>query len=119
MRMGWVFKIGLVLGLLWSQSAPAVVVGQTALATTQVVTSGTPVVAAPSGTVFTGCWIMNDPAATTNLVVDTINTANKTTPSSTASILAPGQTYYCPGGLLVAITVDSLDNNHKFYGARW
>lgn len=97
----------------------AAVVGTKALDTAQVTTSGTPVVAAATGTVFSGCWIQNDPASTSNLIVDSIGVASKTTPTSTAVILAPGQTFYCPGGLIYTITVDSFDNNHKFYGQKW
>lgn len=97
----------------------AAVVGTKVLDTAQVTTSGTPVVAAAAGTVFSGCWIQNDPSSTTNLIVDSVGTANKTTPTSTSAILTPGQTFYCPGGITTAITVDALDNAHKFYGQKW
>lgn len=108
-----------VIFFLVSGNVGAQTIGQASLDTTQVVTAGTPVTAAAAGTVFKGCWIQNDPSRTTNIVVDTINVANFLSPSSTAATLLPGQVYNCPGGLATAVTVDSGDNNHKFFGVKY
>lgn len=120
MKKKWILS-GLISALVFTTFpvARAQLVGQQALDTSQVVTSGTPVVAAKGGTVFRGCWIMNDPNSSTNIIVDDINVANHTTPAPTAVILQPGQTYVCPGGQMNDITIDSFDNAHKFYGRKW
>jgi hypothetical protein len=98
-------------------SAP--VTSPSALETTKVTTSGTPVIAVTGGTAFNGCYIQNDPAATTNLVVDPVNIANHTTPASTAAFLRPGDTWNCPYNSVINITVDSYDSNHLFYGFKY
>lgn len=94
-------------------------VGEQPLDAATVGTPGSGTIVAAKGTVFRGCWIENDPAATGNLVVDGPSTASNSSPSSTAAILAPGQTYYCPGGSSYAITVDASDSGHKVYGRKW
>jgi hypothetical protein len=94
-------------------------VGERPLDAATVGIPGSGTIVAAVGTVFRGCWIENDPSSTNNLVVDGPNTANVTTPSSTAAILAPGQTYYCPGGSVYSITVDAADTGHKIYGRKW
>lgn len=98
----------------------AAVVGMTALDASSVTTAGTPVTAVAANTSYSGCYITNDPLSTTNIVVDALHVANHTTPSATASILTPNQTYICPGGMGgLTVTVDSSDNAHKFYGAKY
>ena len=99
--------------------AAPTVTSPTALATSQVVTAGTAVTAIAAGTVYNGCYITNDPASVTNIVVDPVATANFATPSSTAVILTPNQTWECPGASQTAVTVNSGDNAHKFYGAKY
>lgn len=110
----------IVLGVLAARGAEAAspITNTTPLNASQVVTSGTPVVAilAGPGIVFNGCWIQNDPNATTYIVVDSGHTASAANPSPTASFVFPGDKWTCPGALVNKVTVDAPDNGHKFYG---
>jgi len=115
---GKIFSSTLAFFFLFSQ-AEAANVNATALNATSVTTAGTAVTAILASSVFNGCYIQNDPSSGTNLVVDPVNTASHTSPSSTASFIPPGGTWYCPMGIVGQVTVDSYDNNHKFYGVKW
>jgi hypothetical protein len=99
--------------------ATAAVITPTALDAVQVTIAGMAVTAIVAGTVYNGCYIQNDPNATTSLVVDPVNTANYTTPASTASFVLPGGVYICPGSVSTAVTVNSSDSTHKFYGVKY
>lgn len=103
----------------FSIKAAPTVTSPSALDATQVVTGGTAVTAIVQGTVFNGCYIQNDPAATTNLVIDPVNVANSTTPSSTASIIGPGLSWNCPAATNGRVSVVTSDSTHKFYGVKF
>lgn len=105
--------------LLLSLVAASPVTGPVGLDATSVTTSGTAVVAVKKNTAFNGCYIQNDPAATTNLVIDPVNTANHTNPSSTASFIPPGISWSCPYNTQNDVSVDTYDNTHKFYGIKY
>ncbi len=97
-----------------------IVVYPTALRASQVVTSGTPVTALQAGDSYNGCYIQNDPNASTNLVIDPVNTASHSSPSGTASIIAPGFFWNCPAGVTGStVTVDAFDSGHNFYGTKF
>lgn len=95
------------------------VTGPTALDATSVTTAGTAVTAIKASSLYNGCWIQNDWNATTSIIIDAVGTANHTTPSSTASSVPPGGVWNCPGASVVAVTIDSSDNTHKFYGVKY
>ena len=105
---------GLVVG---NTGAKATTTGPVALDATQVTTAGTPVVAVVAGTAYNGCYIQN--TGSTNMVIDPVNVANYSTPSSTASILVPGGIWNCPYGTQKAVTVNSGDNAHSFSGIKY
>lgn len=92
-----------------------------ALDATSVVTGGTAVnaVLATADGYFNGCWIQNDPLATTLLIVDCVGVANSGVPRSTSSFLQPGQTWTSPGKIVHNISVVSSDSAHKFYGVKY
>lgn len=100
-----------------SSAATGSSITPTVLLQTQVATSGIPVTAIAAFTIQNGCWIQNDPSATTDLVVDIVNVANHTTPSPSAAFVHPGSTLVCPSGSsTLAVTIDAFDNGHKFFG---
>jgi hypothetical protein len=102
-----------------SARSTSIVTGPVALDATSVVTAGTPVTAVKPNTAFNGCYIQNDPSATTNLYIDPVNTANHSSPSSTVSIIIPGGSWNCPYNAQTTVTIDTSDNNHKFYGIKY
>ena len=99
--------------------SPAQNVGLQPLDASSVTTPGSGTVVAAVGTVYKSCWVQNDPSSSYNLIVDAINVANYSTPASTATILAPGQKYVCPGGMTYTLTVDAQDAGHKIYGDKY
>lgn len=115
-------KVALLSALLFSPVAYAVqptVSSPTALDAAQVTTGGTAVVVIKPGEVYNGCYIQNPASATTNLIIDPVNTASSSAPASTASIIAPGNSWTCPGAVQNTVTVVSSDSAHPFYGVKF
>lgn len=111
--------VAIVFAYSFSIKAAPTVTGPTALDATQVVTGGTAVTAVVAGTIFNGCYIQNDPLATTNLIIDPVNIASSASPTSTASFIPPGQSWNCPAASASRISVVTSDSAHKFYGVKF
>ena len=82
----------------------------------QVVTAGTPVVAAPAG--INGGFITNPAGAAGTLFVNPVANAD-TVAKDTTFGLAPGQTWELIAGQTTQTSVNALDDAHDFSVVIW
>lgn len=95
------------------------VVAPIALNQTAVITGNVAITAVSAGSAYNGCYIQNDPSNANVLIVDPVNNASVTSPSSTAAFINPGSAWNCPYATQTTVTVTAVDAGHKFYGIKF